>query len=59
MKKFLVALLFSATLFVFNNSYGDCYEPTYYALECDTQGFDDCVTLPKNSCDDEEIANFY
>lgn len=23
-----------------------CYEPTYPALECDSQGFDSCVNYP-------------
>jgi len=57
MKKFFIAFVFSAALIVVNNSYGDCYEPTYYALECDSQGFDDCATLPKKSCDNKIIAN--
>ncbi|GEM_PF-2720926 len=31
-----------------------CYEPTYPALECDTQGFDSCVNYPKEACEGKE-----
>lgn len=46
-------LLFVATIFLMssNVSYADCYEPTYFAIECDTQGFYPCATLP---CNDDE-----
>lgn len=47
MKKFLILFL-GMSLISLSLSYGDCYEPTYHALECDSQGFDPCVTLPCN-----------
>jgi hypothetical protein len=54
MKKLLLML---STIILMSSSvtYADCYEPTYFALECDSQGFDPCATLPCNDDDDKEV----
>ncbi len=43
--------LFFAVAFELNAA---CYEPTYPALECDSQGFDSCVNYP---CKDDGLKS--
>lgn len=55
MKKFIIACVFTfGTLGLTLTSKAKCYEPTYVAVQCSTQGWDNCVNY---KCPDSEVIN--